>query len=126
MNSFFLYYQISTWIVLKFLLLLKIIIIPKIVKNNVVKLFTDITIFASNFAFIAKLLSIISTYIRAFLNILVYYRRYQIKSMKFICTLVLICTAFANFVAANQNKAEVAYTCKEVENMKDSFLDNFS
>ena len=46
--------------------------------------------------------------------------------MKIIFSLVLFCTAFASFVAANKNKAEVAYTCKEVENMKDSFVDNFS
>ena len=46
--------------------------------------------------------------------------------MKFICTLALICTTFARISAEIETKVELAFTCDEVQDMKDTFLDKFS
>merc|ERR1712183_629541 len=47
------------------------------------------------------------------------------SNMKVICTLVLICTAFARISADKQTKIELAFTCEEVQDMKDTFMDKF-
>merc|ERR1712183_548484 len=47
------------------------------------------------------------------------------SNMKVICTLVLICTAFARISADKQTKIELAFTCEEVQDIKDTFMDKF-
>ena len=46
--------------------------------------------------------------------------------MKFICTIILLYTVFTSFSAGQQNKVEIGFTCEEVEDMREKFVDKFS